>query len=220
MTIEHKKQSLFITLEGGEGAGKTTQINRLAEALTRENYKVITTREPGGTPEGEKIRSLFVRDGGAQWTPLAEVLLVLAARAMHVERVVRPALEAGKIVLCDRFSDSTLAYQGYGRGLDAKTIARLSQDVLGDLQPDLTFILDLPPEVGLSRSTKRMAREGLSGIEGEDRFEKLEMGFHHKVREGFLTIAKNEPERCVVIDATASVDAMAGAIWDAVRKTL
>lgn len=220
MTIQHKKKSLFITLEGGEGTGKTTQINRLADALTREDYKVITTREPGGTPEGENIRSLLVRDSEARWTPLAEVLLVLAARAMHVELVVRPALEAGKVVLCDRFSDSTLAYQGYGRGLDPKVIEILSRDVLGDLQPDLTFILDLPPEIGLSRSTKRLARESTSSEGTEDRFEKLDTAFHEKVRAGFLSIAMTQKERCIVIDATRSVDEIARAIWDATQKKL
>lgn len=214
------KKPLFITLEGGEGVGKTTQINRLAEQLTRSGYKVITTREPGGTPEGEKIRSLFVRDEGVDWTPMAELLLVLAARSVHVERVVWPALEAGKIVLCDRFSDSTLAYQGYGRGLKGDVIASLTGQVIGGLIPDLTFVLDMPVELGLSRSTKRLAREGNKGQPTEDRFEKLDVAFHQRVREGFLDIARSEPGRCVVINAENSVESMAGAIWDAVQKKL
>ena len=142
------EKSFFITLEGGEGSGKTTQINRLAEALTGLGYRVLTTREPGGTPEGEKIRALFVRDTGMNWSPMAEVLLILAARAMHVERVVRPALEGKNIVICDRFTDSTTAYQGYGRGLELSAIDSLTKSVIGELKPDLTFILDLPPGAG------------------------------------------------------------------------
>ncbi|MCB1682360.1 MAG: dTMP kinase [Rhodospirillales bacterium] len=220
MNLHHKKRPLFITLEGGEGSGKTTQINKLAERLTRENYKVITTREPGGTPEGEKIRSLFVKGGTEKWSPLAEVLLVLAARAMHVERVVNPALDAGKVVVCDRFSDSTVAYQGYGRGVPLEKIERITQDVLGDLTPDVTFILDIEPEVGLKRSTKRMARERNPDSQAEDRFEKMEFSFHQKVRNGFLEIAKREPDRCIIIDAAGGTEKMADDIWSALSKRL
>ncbi len=217
MNLHHKKRPLFITLEGGEGAGKTTQINKLAERLTRENFKVITTREPGGTPEGEKIRSLLVRNGTEKWSPLAEVLLILAARVLHVERVVRPALYSGKVVICDRFSDSTLAYQGYGRGVLPETIEQLTRVSLGELKPDLTFILDVDPAVGLKRSTKRMARESNPELQAEDRFERMEMEFHQKVREGFLDIARKEPQRCHVVNALESVEAMADSIWSATK---
>ncbi len=217
MNLHHKKRPLFITLEGGEGAGKTTQINKLAERLTRENYKVITTREPGGTPEGEKIRSLLVRNGGEKWSPLAEVLLILAARVMHVERVVRPALYSGKVVICDRFSDSTLAYQGYGRGVPLENIEKLTLDLLGELKPDLTFILDVDPAIGLKRSTKRMARESHPELQAEDRFERMEMEFHEKVREGFLDIARKEPKRCEIVNAMDTAEVMAEAIWVATK---
>lgn len=214
------EKSFFITLEGGEGSGKTTQINRLAEALTGLGYRVLTTREPGGTPEGEKIRALFVRDTGMNWSPMAEVLLILAARAMHVERVVRPALEEKNIVICDRFTDSTTAYQGYGRGLELSAIDSLTKSVIGELKPDLTFILDLPPGAGLSRSTKRLARDHQNENAAEDRFEKLELSFHDRVREGFLDIGKREPERCIVVDATTGVDKMARIILDATLNKL
>ncbi len=218
MNLHHKKRPLFITLEGGEGAGKTTQINKLAERLTRENYKVITTREPGGTPEGEKIRSLLVRNGTEKWSPLAEVLMILAARTMHVERVVRPGLYSGKIVVCDRFSDSTLAYQGYGRGVLPETIDQLTRSILGDLKPDVTFILDIDPETGLKRSTKRMAREKNPEGQTEDRFEKMELAFHQSVREGFLEIAKNDSNRCFIIDAAQTPEKMAEDIWAVVSR--
>ncbi len=185
---------LFITLEGGEGSGKTTQIGNLKAALEAKSRTVVTTREPGGTPEAEKIRTLLVdRDGGA-WTPMAECLLFYAARAMHVETLIKPALQAGKTVICDRFSDSTRAYQGYGYArIDPAEIETLDRYVLKGFQPDLTFILDLPVEAGLKRAASRAGRE--------DRFERLDTGFHERMRDGYLTIAKDNPDRCVVIDA-------------------
>ena len=218
--IQYHKKTLFITLEGGEGAGKTTQINRLGNLLTEEGYKVITTREPGGTAEGERIRGLLVRQGKEMWSAMSEVLLLLAARSLHVERVVKPALELEKIVICDRFSDSTLAYQGYGRGLPIEKIKTLSQEVLGDIQPDLTFILDIDPEVGLRRSTKRLASEGHGGETTEDRFEKLDLSFHQRVRDGFLDIAKSDSKRCHVIDASQSTEDIAAQIKEVIFKHL
>lgn len=197
---------LFITFEGGEGAGKTTQINRLAQSLTEQGHKVITTREPGGTPEAEKIRDLLVQRDGGQWSPISEALLLFAARSLHAERVIKPALEEDKIVICDRFTDSTRAYQGYGHELDLKVIEDLVDTVLGGLEPNLTFILDIEPKSGLSRSERRLASEALDIKQREDRFENLEIEFHEKLRQGFLEIAKNNPDRCKVLDATQGID--------------
>ena len=200
---------LFITFEGGEGAGKTTQINRLAQSLTNQGLKVITTREPGGTPEGEKIRDLIVQREGGKWSPVSETLLLFAARSLHVQRVIKPALDDGHIVICDRFTDSTRAYQGYGHGLEMKIIEDLNQTVLKGLEPDLTFILDIEPKAGLSRSERRLASEALDIKQKEDRFESLDLSFHEKLRKGFLEIADNNKERCVVLDASKSLKEIA-----------
>ena len=207
----------FITFEGGEGAGKTTQINRLAQSLTAQGKKVATTREPGGTPEAEKIRDLLVQRDTGQWSPLSETLLLFAARTLHVERVIKPNLNDGKIVISDRFTDSTVAYQGYGHGLDLDIISGLKKTVLNDLEPNLTFILDIDAESGLTRSERRLASEALAIKQKEDRFENLELDFHDKLRNGFLKIAKDNPNRCEVIDATQEIDAIAEQILE---KTL
>lgn len=211
---------LFITFEGGEGAGKTTQINRLAESLTKAGHKVITTREPGGTPESEKIRDFVVQREGGDWTPMSEVLLFFAARSLLVERVIRPALENNKIVICDRFTDSTRAYQGYGRELDLQIIEDLNTTVLNGLAPDITFILDIDAEAGLSRSEKRLAAEALSIKQKEDRFENLELAFHERLRQGFLEIAKNAPDRCRVFDATQDINVMSEEILKYVQTKI
>lgn len=200
---------LFISFEGGEGSGKTTQINRLAEALTALDHKVITTREPGGTPEAEKIRDFIVQRGGGDWSPMAECLLLFAARVMHVEKVIAPALAEGKTVISDRFTDSTRAYQGYGRGYELDKIEDLNSLVMNDLEPNLTFILDVDPKIGLERSGRRLAAESLDVNQTEDRFERLGVTFHEKLREGFLDIAKREAQRCQVIDAMQDIDQMA-----------
>lgn len=213
-------RGIFISLEGGEGAGKTTQINLLRDSLTgQQGYEVVTTREPGGTPEGEKIRDLLVqRDGGA-WTPMAEILLFLSARVMHVEKLIKPALAAGKIVISDRFSDSTLAYQGYGHGFDLEKIQSLSALALNNFVPDLTFILDIDPKVGLGRSNRRLgAEEGAKNK--EDRFERMDFSFHEKLRQGFLSIAKVEPARCKVISAALSIDDIAAFLLEETLKKL
>lgn len=212
-------QGIFISLEGGEGAGKTTQISLLRDSLVERGYDVVTTREPGGTPEGEKIRNLLVqRDGGA-WTPMAEILLFLSAREMHVERLIKPALAAGKIVISDRFLDSTLAYQGYGHGFDLEKIQSLSALALNDFAPDLTFILDVDPKVGLGRSNRRLgAEEGEKNK--EDRFERLDFSFHEKLRQGFLSIAKADPERCKVVSASLAVDKIADYLLEESLKKL
>lgn len=212
--------SLFISFEGGEGGGKTTQINKLANYLTSQGHRVRTTREPGGTDEGDKIRDFIVQREGGNWSAMAEALLILAARSMHVERVIKPELEDGKIVITDRFSDSTYVYQGYGRGLDLEIIESLHNDVLGGMKPDLTFILDVDPKEGLSRSERRLASEKLGIDQTEDRFERLELEFHEKIRDGFLDMARKDPDRCVVIDASLSVEEIANKIQETVAGKL
>lgn len=200
------KKGFFITLEGGEGTGKTTQINRLSRFLTEQGRKVITTREPGGTPEGDKLRDLVVQRDGGSWTPLSELLLISAARDMHVQKLIKPSLEEGKIIISDRFYDSTRAYQGYAHGLDLGTIETVIGMVAKDCVPDLTLILDIDPQVGLSRSNRRLSKEVDASAKSEDKFEGLDLSFHEKLRNGFLAIAKQEPERCVVIDAAQDID--------------
>jgi dTMP kinase len=187
----------FVTLEGGEGAGKSTQLRLLAQALGAAGVAVVATREPGGSPGAEQIRDLLVNGGIGRWEPMTEALLHFAARRDHLTKTVWPALDRGSWVLSDRFADSTRAYQGYGHGVDLAAIERLYKDTAGDFAPDLTLILDIPVAVGLSRAA---ARAG-----GEDRYEKMDLGFHRRLREGFLAIALREPERCLVIDADRPV---------------
>lgn len=213
------KKGLFITLEGGEGAGKSTQSRRLKAALESAGRDVVLTREPGGTPEAEKIRDLLVQRDGGDWTPMAECLLFFAARQMHVETLIKPALAAGKIVICDRFTDSTIAYQGYGHGFHIPTIEQIAKLSLGDFKPDLTFILDLPVSEGLKRSLKQ--KDSAGGKENtEDRFEKLKIDFHEKLRQGFLTIAGAEKSRCVVVDALGFADDVYNVIWTRIQNAL
>ena len=202
----------FITLEGGEGAGKSTQIRLLSDALIACGKKVVLTREPGGSPGAEEIRGLLVSGETGRWGPVTEALLHTAARRDHLERTVWPALEAGHWVICDRFFDSTMAYQGYGLGLGRELIATLQGAALGDFRPDLTLILDLPVEDGLARAA---ARRG-----GEDRYERMDIAFHHRLRDGFLDIAAREPERCAIIDAAHPVETVQAAIMDCVTHRL
>ncbi len=209
-------RGIFITLEGGDGTGKTTQIRLLSEALRIQGRDVVLTREPGGTPEAEKIRDFLVKRDGGNWTPMAECLLLYAARQMHVENLIKPALAAGKIVISDRFADSTRAYQSFGHGLPLETVESLNKISLGDFAPDLTFILDLPVEVGVARAGKRMADDNSQ----EDRFERIGGGFHERLRQGFLEIARRDSDRCVVIDATRSVDEIAADIATHARERL
>lgn len=199
----------LITFEGGEGAGKSTQIERLGAALRAAGVDVLVTREPGGTPGAELIRQLLVEGSPERWLPLTEALLVLAARHDHVERAIAPALAAGRWVLCDRFMDSTRVYQGVAGGVGEAVIDRLHAIVFGDLQPDLTVILDVPVTIGLER--RRAAAGG-------QRFEQMTEAFHERVRQGFLALARAEPERCTVIDATRPVEAVAAAVRDAVAR--
>jgi dTMP kinase len=202
----------FITLEGGEGAGKSTQARLLAVHLEARGIATLTTREPGGSPGAEDIRKLLVEGEPGRWEPLVETLLVYAARADHVARTIRPALARGACVICDRFTDSTYAYQGAGRGMPRETIRRIDAIAVPDLKPDLTLILDLPAETGLRRAAARH--------EGAARFEQFDIGFHERLREAFREIARHHPERCAMIDATSSVEDVAGAIQRIVETRL
>ncbi len=206
----------FITFEGGEGAGKSTQVRLLADRLSAAGETVVVTREPGGTPIAEDIRRVLLAGVAEQLGPDGEAVLFAAARADHVERVIRPALQAGKWVLCDRFSDSTRVYQGVGDGADAGILQALDRVAVGRTQPDLTLILDVPAEGGLARAAKRSAEGGRT----PDRFERDDVSLHEARRQAFLAIAQAEPERCVVIDATRSEEATAEAIWRAVGARL
>ncbi len=185
----------FITFEGGEGTGKTTQILRLAEWLSDAGHAVTRTREPGGSPGAEEIRRLLVEGEVDRWSATTEVLLHFAARRDHLEKTIRPALTAGQWVLCDRFVDSTMAYQGYGHQLGRDIIETLQKLVIADNLPDLTIILDVDPKIGLARAETR--------ADGEDRYESMVLAFHERLRAGFLEIAARAPERCLVVDATA-----------------
>ncbi len=205
---------MFITFEGGEGSGKTTQIQLLKQALEAKGHEVITTREPGGTVEAEKIRDLLVQRDGGDWTPTAEAMLFFTARHMHVETKIKPALKAGKIVICDRFTDSTIAYQGYGHGFGLDILKSIQNVAIGDFTPDKTFILDIDVTEGLKRAGKRM--EGDDSGSTEDRFERMKLDFHENLRQGYLTIAKQNPTRCVIIDATQSIEGVHNAILSAI----
>jgi len=202
----------FITLEGGEGAGKSTQIARLKERLESRGHTVVTTREPGGAPGAEMIRKLLVEGPTERWDGITEALLHFAARRDHLRSTVWPALKCGAWVVSDRFADSTVAYQGYGHGLDRAMLHALYGIAVGDFHPDLTLILDLPVGIGLGRAA---ARRG-----AETRYEYLPRDFHERVRTGFLDIATADPGRCVVIDANRDVETVAEAIADAVRGRL
>ncbi len=202
----------FITFEGGEGAGKSTQVQRLAARLQSQRREVVTTREPGGSPGAESIRDLVLRGDADRWSPVTETLLMYAARRDHIERVIRPALDRGAWVVCDRFADSTRAYQGAAGGTAPGLITALETYILEDVRPDLTLVFDLPAEVGLARAH---ARAG-----AEMRFESKGMAFHERLREGFRAIADAEPGRCALIDATGSMDAVEAAVWATVTGRL
>ena len=202
----------FITMEGGEGAGKSTQQNRLVARLGELGFDVFATREPGGSEGGEAIRELLVNGPPERWSAMTEVLLMNAARRDHIERRIRPALERGAFVVCDRFADSTRAYQGAGGEADTVFIETVERHVVGDVRPDLTLILDLPVEEGLHRAAHRGG--------GEARFEAKGIEFHQRLRQGFLDIAAAEPQRCVVIDSHQSQEVVAEAIWEAVQARL
>ncbi|CAA7617933.1 dTMP kinase [Magnetospirillum sp. UT-4] len=202
----------FITFEGGEGAGKSTQLKMLADALAAAGTPAITTREPGGSEGAEAIRALLVTGDVGRWDGQTEALLHSAARRDHLVRTVWPALDLGTWVLCDRFADSTVAYQGYGHGLPVSFIESLTRLAIGDFAPDLTLILDLPVEAGLARAGHRGG--------AEDRYERMGVAFHQRLRQGFLSIAERQPGRCVVVDATGTPEQVHDAVMAAVRGRL
>ncbi len=206
----------FITFEGGEGAGKSTQARRLKERLVREGFDVLLTREPGGSPRAEAIREVLLSGQAKEFGPMGEALLFYAARDSHLELTIRPALARGRIVISDRFFDSTRAYQGAAGGVSIGALNALERIVAGSTRPDLTLILDLPPEEGLRRAQARNADDGGK----DDRFEVMKLGFHKDLRQEFLEIAKAEPWRCVVIDSTRPPDEVAEKIWSVVCERL
>jgi dTMP kinase len=204
----------FITIEGGEGAGKTTQAQRLADRLMAAGIACLLTREPGGSPFAEAIRALLLSGDLPTRDAMAEALLFLAARVDHVASVIGPALDAGQWVISDRFSDSTFAYQGAAGGVSRATLTEMHRLALGDFRPDLTLILDLPPEVGLNRASARQTESG------SDYFESRALAYHEALRQGFLAIPAAEPERCVLIDASGSIDEVAARVWAVIETRL
>ena len=199
----------LVTLEGGEGSGKSSQADALAVLLREHDYDVTTTREPAGTRLGEIVKGIFQRD--VTVTPGAELLLFEAARAQHVQEVIRPALEHGNVILCDRYTDSTLAYQGYGRGLSLDHLRAVNHIATGGLPPHFTILLDLPPEIGLARKN----HEPLGDSIGKESLE-----FHQRVRAGYLELAQREPKRMVVVDASLPEDQVTQATWQHLRRFL
>ena len=202
----------FITLEGGEGVGKSTQIRRLITRLSALGREVVATREPGGSPGAESIRDLVLRGSADRWSPVTETLLMYASRRDHIERVIAPALAAGKWVVCDRYADSTRAYQGAAGGVDPAFIAAMETYVLEDVRPDLTLVFDLDPRIGLARAADRAG--------AEMRFESKGEAFHIRLRQAFLDSAGKEPARCVVIPAAGSLDEVEALVWSAVQDRL
>lgn len=207
---------LFITFEGGEGSGKTTQLKTLLAYLRAAGRDAIETRDPGGTPIGKQIRELLLDRENTRMAPVAELFLYEASRAQLVSEVIRPALARGRIVLCDRFTDSSMAYQGHGRGLDLDLITRLNGIAMEGLRPDLTFLLDLDPAIGLARAMQRMAQRN----ERHDRIEDETFGFHQRVRAGYHTIAAADGKRVIVLDASRGMGEIADGIRCRVEELL
>ncbi|MBI9074692.1 MAG: dTMP kinase [Desulfatibacillum sp.] len=208
------RPGIFITLEGIEGAGKTTQVRRIVEFMESQGFECIATREPGGTDIGAKIRAILLNSEHITLAPMAELLLYEADRAQHLARLVKPALETGKCVICDRFCDATTAYQGHARGLSLDFINGLHAQILEGLAPDLTLLFDLPAEIGLTRARARLDAQNSTGLEG--RFEAEELAFHQKVRKGYLSLAKDAPGRFAIVDAEAPPDQ----VWDQTKDLL
>jgi dTMP kinase len=211
---ESSARGRFITFEGGEGSGKSTQIRLLAERLDAEKLRVVVTREPGGSPGAEIIRHLVLSGMGKLLGPEAETMLFAAARDDHVQTVISPALAQGMWVLCDRFADSTRAYQGKVGQVDTRLLDGLERVTIGDLKPDLTIILDLPVETGITRAAARR------GADTPDRFESEQVDFHQKLRDAYREIALNEPQRCMLIDAAGTPEEVAEKVWAAVQGRL
>ena len=201
----------FISIEGGEGVGKSTHVGLLVAALDRAGIRARATREPGGSPGAEAIRRLLLEGEGERWDAISEALLLVAARCDHVARLIAPALAQGVWVVSDRFADSTMAYQGYGKGVAFDDLATLHRLALGDFAPDLTVILDLPVETGLARAAARSAA---------DRFERLDHDFHEKLRQGFRQIAAENPTRCILIDASGDAQTVHSAVIAAAEQRL
>lgn len=205
----------FITFEGGEGAGKSTQIERLAGRMRAKKYEVLVTREPGGSPGAEAVRHVLLSGAAEPFGPKMEAILFAAARSDHVEQVIRPAVERGSIVLCDRFIDSSRVYQGVTGGLDPAFMAALEEVAINGMMPDMTLIFDIDPAEGLKRATARRGAD-----DGPDRFEKETLAIHQRRRDAFLAIAAAEPERCIVIDASAAPDTVEDVVTAAVFAAL
>ena len=200
------KTGVFITFEGGDGTGKSTQVKKLVADLTARGLPVVATREPGGTPQAERIRNLLLQRDSGNFDPLTEVLLLMAARREHLQNLIEPALARGEWVISDRFVDSSRAFQGAGMGIDRAVIDQVYGLIAGDRTPDLTFMFDIDPAEGLARSGRQKAA-AVSTAEGtEDRYERMGLPFHTRLREGFLAIAHEEPQRCVLIDASQSIE--------------
>lgn len=218
--LRHKEHpvsnSLFITFEGGEGCGKSTQIAILASKLKEMGRDVVSLREPGGTKAGDMIRSILLSDETGALDPITELLLFTAARREIVTTVIKPALDSEAVVLCDRFADSTLAYQGYGRGVDKAFIANCAATACGDVWPDRTIFFDLPPEKGLLRAGARLTEDQ----SGEGRFEEEALEFHKKVRDGFMKIAEDNPGRVKTVDARGAIEDVAAKVFEAVSDIL
>lgn len=211
MMIFMAKRGFFLVFEGVEGAGKSVQVGLLASKLREQGYPVMVTREPGGTRIGEQIRTITHNQENVDLDPKAEAYLMAASRSQHVAEIIEPALEDGKIVICDRFTDSSIAYQGYGRGLGPDTIRDLNQLAINGAVADLVILLDVPVDVGLAR------REGSVK---KDRMDLQQKDFYQRVHRGYLELAKSAPAQYVVIDATAPVAAVASKVWEAVKKLL
>lgn len=204
----------FITFEGGEGAGKSTQIRLLADRLTAEGHEVVVSREPGGSPGGEAVRHVLLSGAAEPFGPSMEAMLFAAARSDHVEQIIHPAIDAGRIVLCDRFLDSSRVYQGVSGRLDKAFMATLEKIAINGMMPDLTIILDLDPTEGMRRAAARR------GADEADRYEKEDLALQEERREAYIDIARAEPARCVIIDAAQEPDAVADAVWTRVAKVI
>ena len=206
---EHEQRGRFIAFEGGEGAGKSTQVKALVARLRGRGLEVVQTREPGGSPGAEALRDLLVQGEAGRWSPLSELLMMYAARSDHLEKVIRPALARGAWVVCDRFADSSRAYQGAGGGVAPAFIEQVDRAVVADTQPDLVIVMDMPVEAGLGRA--------LSRGDKENRFESKGLMFHERLRQGFLDRASAVPDRYRVIDAARAVEAVSLDVWDAIQ---
>lgn len=208
-------KGFFLTVEGIEGCGKTTQLKRLAKLLRDRGHKCVTTKEPGGTPIGDRVRAILLDPQAEGMDALSELFLLAASRRQHVVELVQPALEQGAVVLCDRFADASVVYQGYGRGLDLQQVLDINRWATGGIVPDITLVFDLPEAVGLERARSRNATENLmaeSRLEGED------LAFHRRVREGYLAVAKEDPARFVVIDGVPSEDEVFASVVRILRE--